>query len=315
MMVTPTLPLSPAAEVSPAGLVSAEVWTRAQWQARQAAHLGRVAGRADAFVSRRSRQEKHPVEDFLFTYYTFSPAKLKQWLPPLGVRVEVTAGDLEALPWLTTGRFRQGAGAVWLDETQVPEGTRGLARWVAVLCANVRERAPRFRCYGLHEWAMVYGQTREEIRHQGYELRVTPEALAELVRGQSLGCSHYDAFRFFTPAARPLNALQPVLETRLEMEQGGCLHANMDLYKWAAKLWPWVGADLVGRCFELACAVRELDMRASPYDLRALGYAPVCIETPEGRNEYEAEQRALAARAVPLREELRLAARVVSGEQ
>ena len=27
--------------------------------------------------------------------------------------------------------------------------------------------------------------------------------------------------------------------------------------------------------------VRELDMRASPYDLRELGYEPVPIETPE----------------------------------
>jgi hypothetical protein len=45
-------------------------------------------------------------------------------------------------------------------------------------------------------------------------------------------------------------------------------------------------------------------MRASPYDLRALGYEPITIETPEGRAEYEAHQRAFAERGVPLRARL-----------
>ena len=45
-------------------------------------------------------------------------------------------------------------------------------------------------------------------------------------------------------------------------------------------------------------------MRASPYDLRALGFDPVKIETPEGRADYERHQRAFAARGEPLRERL-----------
>ena len=46
---------------------------------------------------------------------------------------------------------------------------------------------------------------------------------------------------------------------------------------------------------------RELDMRASPYDLTAYGYAPVAIETPEGKAEYAAAQRGFAARGAVLR--------------
>lgn len=87
----------------------------------------------------------------------------------------------------------------------------------------------------------------------------------------------------------------------MQHEQGGCLHANMDLYKWAFKLAPWTSAELEAECFALARDIREWDMRASPYDLRALGFAPVPIETPAGKAEYEREQRAFAARAVPLR--------------
>lgn len=286
---------------------------RADWHARRDAHLARVAALADGFVNRRSRQEKHPVHDFLFTYYNFSPAKLKQWLPPLDTALEVTETDLIDMPWLTGDRFLREENRIWLDESKLGSHTRDLARWIATLCEQVLARAPRFRCFGLHEWAMVYRQSREEIRHSGYELRMPPEDLARFIESQNIGCSHYDAFRFFTPEARPMNALQPVLETRLEMEQGACLHANMDLYKWATKLWPWIGSDLVGRVFALANEGRDLDMRASPYDLRHLGYAPVYIETVPGRQQYEEEQRSLAARAVPLREELRQAALRIAG--
>jgi hypothetical protein len=45
-------------------------------------------------------------------------------------------------------------------------------------------------------------------------------------------------------------------------------------------------------------------MRASPYDLRDRGYAPVRIETPEGRAEYVAAQRAFAGRGAVLRSRL-----------
>jgi hypothetical protein len=75
----------------------------------------------------------------------------------------------------------------------------------------------------------------------------------------------------------------------------------MDLYKWAYKLSPATPGELVADCFELAAEIRELDMRASPYDLRAYGYEPVAIETPDGKAEYAAAQRAFAARGAVLR--------------
>ncbi|HET6627874.1 MAG TPA: 3-methyladenine DNA glycosylase, partial [Nocardioidaceae bacterium] len=57
-------------------------------------------------------------------------------------------------------------------------------------------------------------------------------------------------------------------------------------------------------CFELARDIRVLDMRASPYDLSDLGYAPVRVETPEGKREYAAAQRSYAERGAPLRARL-----------
>ncbi len=281
------------------------VWDRAEWRQRMQEHAVRVAAHADAFVDRRSRGAKHPVHDFLFTYYSFAPAKLKQWVPPFGVSLEITADDLAACPWLQSERFICEGGMLHLDARRFMPREREFATWVAMLCARILSRPGRFTCYGLHEWAMVYRQSAQQVRHQGYELRMPPQELAAFVESLPVCCSHYDAFRFFTPDARPLNVLQPTLDGRPDLEQAACLHANMDLYKWSSKLWPWTGSDLIGACFELALMGRDLDMRASPYDLSAMGYVPVRIETPEGRAQYEQEQRELAARARGLRERLR----------
>jgi hypothetical protein len=68
-----------------------------------------------------------------------------------------------------------------------------------------RRRAPGFHgCFGLHEWAMVYGQA-EQRRHAAWPLRLGAEGTDAVVRAMPMRCTHYDAFRFFTPGARPLN--------------------------------------------------------------------------------------------------------------
>ena len=75
----------------------------------------------------------------------------------------------------------------------------------------------------------------------------------------------------------------------------------MDLYKWAAKLAPWLDASILLDALELARQARELDMRASPYDLRAYGLEPILMETAEGRAEFARGQMGLADRAQGLR--------------
>jgi exodeoxyribonuclease V alpha subunit len=106
---------------------------------------------------------------------------------------------------------------------------------------------------------------------------------------------------FFAPAAKPLNRLPLAWDTRADAEQPGCIHANMDLYRWAYTCMPWVGSDLLADCFALAMALRVLDMQAGPYDLRGFGVEPLCIETAAGRDEYQRRQRALSAQAHQLR--------------
>jgi hypothetical protein len=124
------------------------------------------------------------------------------------------------------------------------------------------------------------------------------------VESHRIACSHFDAFRFFTTPARSLNLLEPTAEDRPAFEQPACLHAGMDLYKHAFRLAPLLPSELVADCFELARDIRVLDMRASPYDLADLGYEPVRVETPEGKQEYAAAQRRFAERGAPLRQRL-----------
>jgi hypothetical protein len=135
-------------------------------------------------------------------------------------------------------------------------------------------------------------------------LRLGAAGTDRVVESHKISCTHFDAFRFFTTPARPLNVLQPTRESQPALEQGGCLHANMDLYKWAAKLVPFTPSALLLDCFELARDIRTLDMRASPYDLAPLGYEPIRIETSTGKAEYTATQRTFADRARPLRRQL-----------
>ena len=277
-----------------------------EWQSRAMAHRARVAPQAEAFVQRRACGGKHPVWDFLFTYYSFSPAKLMTWVPAVSEcgmsNAECRTKQEESAD--APFDIRHSAFGIY-EAPPMPARIRHEASWIARLCANVMSKPPRLTCHGLHEWAMVYRQSADQVRHSGYELRLPPDELAAFVESQSICCTHHDAYRFFTEAARPLNTLKPRLETRQEMEQSGCLHANMDLYKWAYKLWPWIGSDIVADAFEVAVAAREFDMRASPYDLAVLGFAPIKIETEEGREEYRREQLRIMELARPVRERLR----------
>ena len=166
-------------------------------------------------------------------------------------------------------------------------------------------RPARFGCFGLHEWAMVYRLDPSDVRHAGWPLRLGAAGTDAVVESHRIACSHFDAFRFFTPDGRAAQRLDPDAGTsQAALEQPGCLHAGMDLYKWAYKLVPAVSSDLVMDCFELARDIRALDMRAAPYDLRELGYEPVRIETTEGKAEYAAAQRGFSVRGQALRTRL-----------
>lgn len=266
-----------------------------EWRPLEASHHVRVEARTAAHLSRRQDARGHPVEDFLFSYYMFSPAQLRRWHP--GPEVAL-AGAAERAEWKFYA-YADGDARVDLDGFLAARSDT--VRLGRDLLSATAARPAHLACFGLHEWAMVYRQTAEQVRHSGWPLRLGSHGTDDVVESNQIQCSHFDAFRFFTPAARPRNTLAPTRDSQTGMEQPGCLHANMDLYKIAYKLSPMTSSDLTLDCFDLAREVRELDMRAAPYDLRELGYEPVRIETADGKAEYVSAQREFAARGQALR--------------
>lgn len=276
------------------------ILAEADWLERRRAHEERVRAWTDPHQARAMRGEKHPVYDFLFNYYAFRAAWLRRWHPGPDVAL---AGE-SARDYLRWSEYHETPDGVRLNVGALKPHRRDFVKWLQELLTNISQRPAFFGCFGMHEWAMVYRQTAEEVRHNDWPLRYAPDELAQIVEASPLRCTHYDAFRFFTKPARPLNRIQPTREGLPENEQRGCLHANMDLYKWATKLAPFGSAELTADCFELARDIRGVDMRASPYDLRSLGFEPITVENETGRAEYERHQRLFAERGQPLRSRL-----------
>lgn len=275
------------------------VLEEATWQARRAAHEARVDAWVEPHLERRRRGEKHPVEDFLFSYYSQRPAALRRWHPGYGVAL---AGE-SAREYADLKGYGGSPAGVTVTDGHV-RAQRSLLETLHRLLTATASRPAQLGCFGMHEWAMVYRLGQSEVRHPSWPLRLGPEGTDAVVESHRIACSHFDAFRFFTDPARPRNVLSPGRDDRHAFEQPGCLHAGMDLYKHAFRLSPTVPSELVADCFALARDIRVHDMRASPYDLADLGYSPVAVETPEGKHEYVAAQRRFAERGAPLRARL-----------
>ena len=295
-----TTPRTPPLPVGVTTTLTRTLLTSADWLEQRHAHEVRVDAWIGPHRERVSRGLKHPVEDFLFSYYAFRAAWLRRWHP--GPDVTLT-GD-EAREFLRWSEYQETCDGVQIEVSRLPEKRLVFVRWLREFLQTTGARPAFFGCYGWHEWAMVYRQTPDEVRHNAHPLRFDRDEIARIVENGPGCCTHFDAFRFFTTPARPLNRHQPTRESVTALDQRGCLHANMDLYKWASKLTPFCPSNLLADCFALARDIREVDMRASPYDLSHLGYVPIQIETPSGRAEYEKVQREFARRSDPLRHRL-----------
>jgi hypothetical protein len=267
------------------------------WTERERLHAERVDHFVEPHLRRARRGEAHPVWDFLFSYYSLRPRQLRRWHPGYGVALGSGSAD----------RFRERTGygllgsavAVTREHLQARVET---VEFIADLLHATALRPARLNCFGMHEWAMVYRTP--DIRHDQVPLRLGAVATDALVESMPLRCSHFDAYRFFTEPAAPRNAQRLSRASQVASEQPGCVHANMDLYKWCYKLGPLVPSELLMNCLALAADARALDMRASPYDLADYGITPIAIEDAAGRTEYVRCQRDIARRAAPLRETL-----------
>ena len=138
------------------------------------AHQTRVEQWTQPRLHRRKLGQKHPVDDFLFEYYKLTPGKLRQWHPGhLVAMLDVPddlcasyAGSAEFLVDLTSG-------TVQADKSRFERRAGPVRRSVEIL-QRASGRAAKFSCFGMHEWAMVYGTDPAQIRHSDEQLRLPP---------------------------------------------------------------------------------------------------------------------------------------------
>jgi hypothetical protein len=273
------------------------VLDEADWTTRERLHQNRVDEFCEPHRRRARIGEPHPVWDFLFTYYSLRPRQLRIWHPGYGVEL----GGAAAQRYLERSGYGHGRHGVTVTEQHLASRTDSV-RFIAGLLGATAARPARMDCFGLHEWAMVYRAP--TVRHDQVPLRLGAAGTDAVVESMPLRCSHFDAFRFFTAPAASRNAERLSRDSQIAAEQPGCVHANMDLYKWCYKLGPLIASELLMDTLDLAADARALDMRASPYDLTAYGVVPIPIEDAAGRIEYVRCQRDIARRAAWLREAL-----------
>jgi hypothetical protein len=268
------------------------------WHVLRDDHQAKVLPWITPRLERRSRHESHPVDDFLFEYYPISTNKLLNW--HAGFAFELEATELES-EWFPSGSYEFVDNRIQLRSEWLNKHKEAAVALVDFL-SKTQERSVRSGCFGLHEWAMVLGA--DDVRHEKWPLRLSQEEIRATIEDVGLRCTHFDAFRFFTPIAAPLNPLQLTRIDQNDVEQPGCLHANMDLYKHAQRFAPIVGSEIVRSTFELAKDIRSVDMQTAPYDLANLAVIPIPVETQAGRDEFAQLQIGFAQRAQVLRGEL-----------
>lgn len=273
-------------------------WAKEYWEEERERYHAVVEPWVLRRRDRRSRREKHPVEDFIWEYYSLRGGRLLQWSPGAGVALQ----EGTEMDFPDRDGYRDYDSARFLDVQAWCAKRQSGVKWILNLLKRTRDRMPEFGCLGLHEWAMVYELA--DKRHDQVPLRMSHSRIREVVESLPMQCTHYDAFRFFSGSARPLNRGVLTSEGRPQQEQPGCLHANMDLFKWCMKLQPLVPSTVIADCFQLACDARITDMRASPYNLRSFGLDPIRIETSEGRREYVRCQKEISRNAEPWRDQL-----------
>lgn len=268
------------------------------WISKKNQHNSELSKILDPYLDKRSRHQKDPVLDFLFEYYPFRPSHLKRWSPGLSYLLEYSdPNHLPGISELTTdGELAR------LDLSLFPKKRIASIEWILELLKQSKDRKPLFGCFGMHEWAMVYKT--KEIRHDQIPFRLKKDEIDQFVESRPLVCTHFDAFRFFTEDAKPMNRNELNRDSFDQMEQPGCIHTNMDLYKWSFKLYPWITGDTLRDAFINAVEARRIDMQASPYDATEFGLEPIKIETEEGRKIYLEYQTEIYHRSMPIRDRL-----------
>ncbi|HEY4615725.1 MAG TPA: 3-methyladenine DNA glycosylase, partial [Citricoccus sp.] len=179
-----------------------------QWRDRAQAHRERVAAYTAPLKDLHSAGIRHPVHDFLFSYYSLTPGALERWHPGAGV-VLAAAPDVgdrpdgDGLPGTGGGRFYRWLapgpglpdGGWTVDVPAFLTQRASMVGFARRILGTTVERPARLSCFGLHEWAMAYRSDVHGVRHSTVPLRLGAAGTDRVVEENRIACTHFDAFR------------------------------------------------------------------------------------------------------------------------
>ena len=159
--------------------------------------------------ARRSGQKAHPVHDFLFTYYSLTPGQLERWHPGAGVVLLGQEAVEQRGGWkhhrIIEDADGLGTPGVTADLEAFSADRASMVDFAGAILLGTADRPGNFSCFGLHEWAMAYRSEIHGVRHAYLPLRLGNEGTNTVVEEHQIKCTHFDAFRFYSPEAVPLN--------------------------------------------------------------------------------------------------------------
>lgn len=296
-----------------------EEMEKEEWEVKANEHYNRMMDLFDGKIGlggKAGYDPNHPIYNFLFEYYQFKPRKmLVEYSPGSHILLKGATGQEERLfkkSLVAAGGAGEEGGGVYYCPSALTPSRAAAFEWTLRFLRGVAARPPVLHCHGLHEWAMLYrpeGRPAPPKHQKALGLRISQGEINKAVEARTLQCTHFDAFRFFVPEARPFNKEQLTREAQAATDQPGCVHATMDLFKWALKLCPLLPSATLAEAAALALEARALDVRASPYDARAYSdrrfdLSPIKVETAEGRVQYQHIQEGLWQKSIPLRASL-----------
>ena len=238
-----------------------------EWTAARRRTPSGPSGSSRRTASAHGRGEAHPVWDFLFTYYSLRPRQLLRWHPGYGVTL--AGGAAATASWAAPAMTRRARAS--RSSREYLRGRAGHRRFVAELLRATAARPAQLNCFGMHEWAMVYRS--DEVRHAQVPLRLGPQAptgwwsvAVALQPLRRVPLLHRRSGAAQRERADPRNARSPGT-AGLRARQHGFVQVVLQAGP-AGRLRDAARLPGAGR------AAREIDMRASPYDLSDYGYHP-----------------------------------------
>ena len=117
---------------------------RSEWLRLKASHIEAIAPWTNERVTRANRAERHPVYDFLFTYYSFRPAHLARWSP--GADVVLRDATITDLDW--PDDFIETETGWLIPSDSFPAHRQTYLTWAVRYLEETQSRPASFCCFG-----------------------------------------------------------------------------------------------------------------------------------------------------------------------